>query len=104
MHLCTRLFAFSFYCPLLVLFMFSPRKLHSDCPSERDITNKHIVQTSAISSAYVALGNIKSLATPNYGPFLSAPFTISCILPCVSVAGGVSRPRGGALVILTAVS
>ena len=35
----------------------------------------------------------------NHGPIFSAPFTCyKCILPCVSAAGGISRPRSGALV------
>ena len=79
--------------------LFPPRKLHPYCRSERDTANKHTVQHKAICSAQVALGIIKSLFAPNHGPLLSAPFTcFSCILPCASVAGGVSRPRSGALV------
>ena len=53
----------------------------------------------ATGSAYkAALGIIKSLDAPNHGPLLSAAFTSSCILPCASVLGGVSRPRSGALI------
>ena len=41
--------------------------------------------------------------TKNHRSLLSAPFTLlSCNLPCATAAGGVSRPRSGALVILVA--
>ena len=45
-----------------------------------------------------ALGIIESLVAPNTGPLISAPFAFICIPPCVSVAGGISRSRSGALV------
>ena len=56
----------------------------------------------AISFAQAPLGIINSLFAPNdHGPLLSAHFTcFSCILPCASVAGGVSRPRRGVLCFL----
>ena len=51
------------------------------------------------SSAQAALGIINSLAAPNHGSFLSAPFTcFSGILLCASEAGDVSHPGSGALV------
>ena len=45
---------------------------------------------------------INSVFAPyNRGSLLPAPFTcFSCILPCASVAGGVSSPRSGALCFL----
>ena len=74
-----------------------PRKYHTYCRSERDI-NKHTAQRRAISSAQAPLGIIiNALFAPNnHGPLLPAPFISmfqllnSCILPCASVAGGVS--------------
>ena len=47
-----------------------------------------------------AEGISKSLVAPNHGPLLSVSFTPSWIIPRASVAGGVSRPRSGALVKL----
>ena len=78
--------------------MFTPpRKLHPYCRSERDTANKHTAQRSACS-AEAALDIINSLCAPNHGPLFSALFTcFSCILPCASLAGDVSRPRSGAL-------
>ena len=47
-------------CPLSVLFISPPRKVHSYCRSERDIASKHTAQHRAISSAQVPiLGVIK---------------------------------------------
>ena len=92
-------FAFLIDCPLSVLFVPPPpRHLHPYCQSERDIASKHTAQHRVTSSAQVALGFIKSLVAPNHGPLISASFTFCCTLPCASVAGGVSRPRSGALV------
>ena len=78
---------------------FFLRKLHPYyCRSERDIDNVQHSTDRAISSAQVARAIFKSLVALNHGP-LSASFTfISWNLPCASVAGGVSRPRSGALV------
>ena len=69
-----------------------PTKLHRYCRSKRDTANKHTAQHRAICSAQAALGMINSLFAPNHGPLFPAPFT------CTSVAGGVRRPRSGALV------
>ena len=66
------------------------------CRLESDIASEHITQHRAISSAQAALGVIQLLAAPNHGPLLSA-VVLCCILPCASVAAGVSRPRSGAL-------
>ena len=55
-------------------------------------------QHKPISSAQLALGGIKLLVAPDHGPLLSAFFTFRCILPCASLAGGVSRTRSGPLV------
>ena len=74
-----------------------PREYRTYCRSERDI-NKHTAKRRAISSAQAPLGIIiNSLFEPNnQGPLLPAPFIYifqllnSCILPCASVAGGVS--------------
>ena len=95
-RVCTLLFAFS----SLVLFSiavssrFFLRKLHPYyCRSKRDIANIQHSTDRAISAAQVALAIIKSLVALNHEPLLSAPN-----LPCASVAGGVSRPRSGALV------
>ena len=94
-------FCFFFSRSLSVPLFLPPRKLHQHCRSERDTANKHTAQHRAISSAQTALGITNSLFAPNRGPLLSAPFTcFSCIPPCASVAGGVSRPRGGALVYI----
>ena len=96
---------YSSFCFLqLIVLSRSPcvplsRKYHTYRRSERDIT-KHTTPRRAISSAQAPLGIIfNSLFAPNnYGPLLPAPFTcISCVLPCSSVAGGVSGPRSGAL-------
>ena len=47
----------------------------------------------------------KTLVAPNHGPLLSAPFTLRCVvLPCASVAGGVTRPPSGALANLSCFS
>ena len=74
-----------------------PRKLDSYCTSDRDTAIKHTAQRRAMSSAQAALGIINSLFAPRHGPHLSAPCTCySCIVPCVSVAGGVRRPLNGA--------
>ena len=84
----------SFDCPLSVILPPS-RKLHPYWRSERDIANKHTQHSTGQS----ALGIFKSLDAPNnHAPLRSAAFTFSCILPCASVAGGVSRPRSGAVV------
>ena len=100
--LCTRLFAFSSFISLGP-HVFSPTQITSGCcRSERDTANKHTVQHRALSSAQAARDTINSLFAPNHGPLISSPFTcVSCILPCASVAGGVSRPRSGALVLST---
>ena len=82
--------------PLRVFFRIS----HPYCRAEHDIANEHTAQHKAISSAQVALGIIKSLVAPNHGPLLAAPSALSCILPCASVAGSISRPRSGALVTI----
>ena len=74
------------------------RKLNTYCRSECGIANNHTAQHRAISSAQAALGIIKSLVVPNHRSFLPVPFTLSCIFPSASVAGGVSRPRSGVLV------
>ena len=92
----------------LHLIVFSPsfldhvffRKLHTYCRSERGIANKRTAQHRPISSAQVALGIIKSIVSRNHGPLTSAPFTVGCVIPCASVAGDVSRPRSGALILI----
>ena len=96
-------FAFFINCPLSVLFTTSIlfRKLHPYCRSERYSASKPISQHRAISSAQIALGIIKLLVAPNHGPLLSAPFAFCSLTPCASVAGGVSRPRSGALIVNT---
>ena len=88
---------FSYERPLsfVSVFYFFPQTTPCYRP-ERGIADKHTAQHRATSSAHVALGIVKSLSTRNHGPRLSAPFTVSCILPCASVAGG--RPLRGALV------
>ena len=64
----------------------------------------------AISSAQVAVGIFTSLvAAAHMGLFFlprshSPVFFNGCFLRCASVAGGVSRPRGGALVYHTGAS
>ena len=96
---------FSGGCPLSVLFMFFFSffflKLHRT--GNQNVTSpiKHAHSTAqrAISSAQVALGLIKSLVAPNHGPLRSAPFTFTCVLPCASVAGGVSCPRSRAEIL-----
>ena len=55
-------------------------------------------QHRAISAAQVALGITKPLNEPNHVPLLSCPFTFCRMHACASVAGGISRPRSGALV------
>ena len=75
-------------------FLF--RKIHPYWRSERGVASKHTAQHRAVSSA-VSLAIIKSLVVPKHGPLLFAPFTFCCILPRASIAGGVSRPRSGAL-------
>ena len=65
-----------------------PRKLHLHCPSEHDIASKRTAQRMSISSAQVALGNIKSLVARNQGPVLSSTLAQGRV-------GRVSRPRGG---------
>ena len=51
-------------------------------------------------AAQAALGIINSLFAPTHGPVLSAPFIyFRRTLPCTSEAGGVNRPRNGALTI-----
>ena len=79
------------------------RLFYPYCPSERDIANKHTSHHSTVSSAQAALGTLFFLpVAPTYEPLISAPVTwFSCILPCASVAGGVSRPRSGALLTNT---
>ena len=58
-------------------------------------------QHRAINSAQAARGIVNSIFAPNHGTLLSAPLTcFSCILPCASVAGGVSRPRSGTPVLI----
>ena len=65
-----------------------------------------VTQGNQISSAQAAVGTIKSLVKKQLlalsnslvAPIHGRPFTFSCMLPCASVAGGVSRPRSGALV------
>ena len=72
-------------------------KYRTYCCSERDI-NKHTPLSMAITFAKAPLGiTINSLfAINNHGPLSPAPFIYisqllnSCILPCASVAGGVS--------------
>ena len=75
-------------------------KFHPYGRSEREIASKHTAQHRAISSAQVAPGIIQSLVAPNDGP-LSASFISCCILSRASEAGGVTRPRSGALAIHT---
>ena len=105
----------TYCCVLLFFFLFlhafdlsrlpvvSPRKLPPYCRSERNTGNKSTQHSWAQQSnlLWAALGIIKSLFAPNHGSLLSAPFTcfwLHSSLPCASVAGGVSRPRSGALV------
>ena len=58
-------------------------------------------QHSTTSSAQAALGIVNALVAPKHGLLLSALFTcFSCMLPSASEAGGVNRPRSGALVEL----
>ena len=98
---------YSYFCSLQLIVLSRspcpspPRKYHTYCRSERDI-NKHTAQRRSISNAQASLGSINSLFAPNnHGPLLPAPFTcFSRILPCASVAGGISRPRSGALCFL----
>ena len=55
---------------------FFPSNSYPYCRSERDIANKHTeAQHRTINSAQ-ALGIIKSLVAPKYGPLCSAPFTL----------------------------
>ena len=63
----------------------------------------HTIQHRVFSSAQVVLGIINWVVAPNHGSFLLAPFTFSLNPPCASVAGGVSRPRSGALVTINSV-
>ena len=98
---CTRIVAFFINCPLSILLIYAFSLIHPCCRSERDIVSKRISQHKAISSAQVAIGIVKSLVEPNHGPLISAPFTCCCMLPCASVACGVSRPQDGALVVHT---
>ena len=79
------------------------RKSHRYCRSELYMASKHAAQHRVISSA-LALDIIKSLVAPNHGHIIPAPFTLCCILPGASVAGGVRRPRSGALVRTTMVT
>ena len=60
-------------------------------------STQHSTGQFALHKQLLALSNRCSYQI--MGIFLSAPYTCSsCILPCASVAGGVSRPRSGALV------
>ena len=82
-------------CPLSVLFIFFSS---SQRTADHNVTSPtSTAQHRASSTAQVVLANIESLIAPNHGPFLSATIAFSCILPCASVAGGVSRPRSGVL-------
>ena len=85
-------------CPLSVpMCPPPPREYRTYSRSECDINN-HTAQRRAISSAQAHLGIIiNSLFAPNnHEPLLPAPYLYmfhllnSCILPCASVAGGVS--------------
>ena len=96
-------FVYSSFCFLQMIVLSRspcpppPRKHRTYCRSERDI-NKHIAQRRAMSSAQAPLGIIINslFASNNHGPLLPAPYIYmfqllnSCILPCASVAGGVS--------------
>ena len=94
--LSTRFFAFFIDCPLSVLFMSPPRKLHPYGRSERDITSKRTSQRGAINSALiVALGIIKSLVATNCGPLLSAPFIFFvCLFFLARAKRAASATRG----------
>ena len=89
MYVCTSL-AFVLCLASLVLstpFVFPANHLvHPYCRSECSIANKHKAQQRAISSAYLALGIIKSLVAPIRAPLFFAPFAFSCVLRCAHVA------------------
>ena len=81
---------------------FSPHANYTRIADQNVAPPTSTAQHRAICSAQAALGNIKSLFAPNYGPLLFALFTcFSCILRCASVAGGVSRPGAEPLYINT---
>ena len=106
MYVCVAVYSpFCFrHCSLSVLLMSPPpAKLHPYCRSESDMASKPTAQHRAISSAQEALGIVRSLVASNYGPLLFAPVTPCCTLPCASLAGGISRPRIGALVPSTCI-
>ena len=54
---------------------------------------------SIVARQSVLHKTIKSIVAPNHGAVISALFTFCSIRPCASVAGGVSRPRSGALAV-----
>ena len=91
----------SFDCPpsaLFMFFFFTNRNLTTCHPQRTHST----AQGNAISPLHyiVALGVIKKLHQ-SMGLFFLRP---SCIPPCASAAGGISRPRSGVLVLRTAQS
>ena len=98
-HILYSSICFPFIWSLSVPMFPPPRKIAFFLPIERGTSNKHTAQHRAISSAQAARGiNVNSLFAPNHAPHISAAFTcFSCILPCLSVAGGVNRRRSGAL-------
>ena len=104
-RVCTRLFAFVVG---FVLHLGSLRNFffanYTRTSADHNVAPPTNSTENLISSAQVARGIIKSIVALNHGPLLSAPFTFRWSLPCASVAGGVSRPRSGALVYSTCTS
>ena len=100
--LCTRLMLFL----QLISFgphIFSPAQ-HPYCRSECDTANKHTTHHSTTqsnllrttsSSWHDQFGVSTKSCASSFCPLFSC---FSCILPCASVAGCISRPRSGALV------
>ena len=98
-YVCARLFAFIDCPPSRFSSCFFANYTRSADQNVISPTSTQHSTGRAISSAQVALGIIKSPVAPNHGPHLSAPFIFSYILPCASVAGGVSRLQSAALVV-----
>ena len=75
-------------------------KLYPHWRSERDIANNHTQHSTGQPALRICSSwhyQIDNMCTKSW-PLLSAAFAFGSIFPCASVAGGVGRPRSGALV------
>ena len=89
---------------LSVVFMFFFEILVYTRTADQNVTSPTSTQHTAHSTAQsnqLCTGSFchyQIASGTNHGLLVSTPFIFSCILPCASLAGGVSRPRSGALV------